>query len=302
MPADLASSSKELTMSVESLASSVAEFIHRLNVLPHNENIIRTFRGEANTSWSFKPGIMRAGRERLLKHEKDTVREIVSIHPDQFSEDQTMFDRLVRMQHFGLPTRLMDMTGNPLVALYNASAISVYGNDEADGRVFYMRVPRRQHKYFDSDTVSCLANIANLTSDEKLELWNNRNISIKRFNDSEEVPACDRLLQFIRAEKPSFRPLINPAELTLSWYVVPKMSNRRIIAQNGAFIIFGLSDQMQHLDQNETFATHTVVIPAAAKRKIREDLELLGISERSLFPEIDKAATHILRKFSAPLP
>ncbi|MBW4236742.1 FRG domain-containing protein [Enterobacter roggenkampii] len=41
------------------------------------------------------------------------VRDIVSLHPNEFSSDKTMFDRLVRMQHFGLPTRLLDVTSNP---------------------------------------------------------------------------------------------------------------------------------------------------------------------------------------------
>ena len=283
-----------------SVASSVSEFVDRLNLLPHADNIIRTFRGEANKSWQFKPGVMRKGREKLLAHEKDSVREIVSVHPDHFLTDLTMFDRLVRMQHFGLPTRLLDVTGNPLVALFNASAMSLNPDgSQADGRVFYLRVPLGRHKYFDSDTVSCVANLANLTVPEKETLIYNQDIARDLFNNPKKVPAADKLLQFIRAEKPSFRPLISPSELNGVWYVVPKMSNRRIIAQNGAFLIFGLSDDIMEPSVGGGFSSHRITIPASAKPKIRVDLALLGVTESSLFPEIDKAAAQIIQKFSS---
>jgi hypothetical protein len=56
-------------------------------------------------------------------------------------------------------------------------------------------------------------------------------ISIRRYK---------RLHQFIRSEKPYFQPIINPIDLFVPYYVHPKMSNRRILAQSGAFILYGL--------------------------------------------------------------
>ena len=101
-------------------------------------------------------------------------------------------------------------------------------------------------KYFDSDSVSCLANLANMTSKEKAEINQLRknlkgDISsagnIKKFNKNDVIK---RLHQFIRSEKPYFQPIINPIDLFLPYYVHPKMSNRRILAQSGAFILYGI--------------------------------------------------------------
>jgi hypothetical protein len=71
-----------------------------------------------------------------------------------------MFDRLVRMQHFGFPTRLMDVSLNPLAALYFAT--NPRPKDESsDGVVTAFAVPRNREKYYDSDAVSCIASLAN---------------------------------------------------------------------------------------------------------------------------------------------
>lgn len=43
---------------------------------------------------------------------------MMHVHPDEFLGNR--FDSLVKMQHFGMPTRLLDTTTNPLVALYFA--------------------------------------------------------------------------------------------------------------------------------------------------------------------------------------
>ncbi len=62
------------------------------------------------------------------------------------------------MQHYSLPTRLLDLTANPLMALYFAC-----GEDTSSaegGEVLVLRIPKRQVKYFDSDTVSVIANLS----------------------------------------------------------------------------------------------------------------------------------------------
>jgi hypothetical protein len=198
-----------------------------------------------------------------------------------------MFDRLVRMQHFGLPTRLLDTTSNPLVALYFATE-SV--EPEKDGAVLVLNLPRLRRKYFDSDTVSCIANLSNLTQDERKIIEDTTARTLKEFNDLNPV---DRLVQFVRAEKPWFRDRIQRADLFKRIHVIPKMNNPRIVAQSGSFILFGLDREKLPGFQIHIKVTR-LIVEAAAKAPIRRQLAQLGITESSLFPELDRAASNIV--------
>jgi hypothetical protein len=205
-----------------------------------------------------------------------------------------MFDRLVRMQHFDLPTRLLDVTINPLVALYFASDEYEVDGKRQDGKVQAFFLPQARQRYFDSDRVSGMANLANLTADEKREIAAAYDLDQDEFN---QQPVVQRLLSFVRIEKPHFEPKIDPDHLLRPVFVKPKMSNRRIIAQSGAFLIYG-ARRLTSREVDEDLRVYRVIVPAGKKAEIRDQLERLGIHASSLFPEIDKAAGFILKRYA----
>lgn len=144
----------------EIVVNSVAEFVAELAQLDREKGTETFYRGHADKDWTLIPSILRTLNGPRVEHL--LFRDMVAHEPQSFSECRSALDHLVQMQHYGLPTRLLDVTMNPLVALYFASEEAT--SDPADGAVYHFAVPEQKVKHYDSDTVSVLANLAKCAS------------------------------------------------------------------------------------------------------------------------------------------
>ena len=93
-------------------------------------------------------------------------------------------------------------------------------------------------------------------------------------------------------EKPHFRPCIVPDHLIGPHIVKVKLSNRRILAQSGGFLVFGLFPHI--FSSGPDFSIEEIIISGRHKDNILGELREIGTHESVMFPEIDKASKYIL--------
>ena len=189
----------------------------------------------------------------------------------------------MRMQHYSLPTRLLDITSNPLIALYFACKSA----PNEDGEVIIFSMPRKEVKYFDSDVASCISSLARMPKGEKDRI----SFEVEDFNNQSSVK---RLIHFIKEEKPYFEPKIIPDDLRKIICVKGKQSNDRISSQSGAFLLYGLDSVM---DEEGTPEISVTRITVDNKKKILKELDLLNINESTVFPYIENSAKYVADKY-----
>ncbi|EOJ8668005.1 FRG domain-containing protein [Providencia stuartii] len=261
----------------------------------HNEKVF--YRGHSDISYQLEPSLFRKntqGNYRYRHHESDMITELLTVQPAEFREDRYMVDKLVRMQHYGLPTRLLDDSTNPLIALYFACSKIKRDEDEneneIDGNVIILTTPKSEIKFFDSDTVSCIANLSRLSSRIKSNL--NTSLATQEFNATEE---CEHLLHLLRDEKSNFKNIIDPAHLSKIVLVKGSLSNARISSQSGAFLLFGESVDLPDTGLS-TLNVRKLVI--RNKERLMQQLSRFGINESTVYPGIEKAATEIAKLYN----
>jgi hypothetical protein len=272
--------------------TSLKGFIDRIDSLSIGADEHLFFRGHSNRDkYYIEPSVFREnddGKFRGKEVEHIIFRELITTNPSEFQGDTSTLERLARMQHHSSPTRLLDITSNPLVALY----FTCKGNEGNHGEVIAFRVKETEIKFFDSDTVSCIANLARMTKEDKDKL--DCGLPLEDFN-SEDREEVQRLLHFIREEKPYFRNGIVPSDLKRVVVVRPKLNSKRILAQAGAFLLFG---QVGRIEKEPVVgvSVERIIIDKASKKAIKDKLDALNINDGSLYLDIDSYAGYLKRK------
>lgn len=250
------------------------------------------FRGHADPNYILRPSIMRTSH--LAQNESKIYHELIINCPDDFEKCHSHLEKLVKMQHYGLPTRLLDITRNPLVALYFACE----SNPESYGELILISPENHEVKYPQSDTVSILASLPVFPYEKQQEfgqLAADLSVSEREFNKR-----VSRLIHEVRLEKPAFLSEIKKDDIISNFIVYALKNNDRIVKQDGAFILCGLPDGEKTLEEFRYRENgKKIVVLIDGKKKFLEQLETFSINRAALFPEIECVAEYLKSKYTS---
>ena len=263
---------------VERVAAIREEFRDSLRLPEHKE---LWFRGESRDyrDTILRPELYRPAKgvplkptAKLLTIENDLYEEFqriaVELAHERTTDEDWYWDSYFLMQHHGAPTRLLDWSDGALMALH--FSLRNKSDDSNDAQVYTV-------------APDALATRLKQSSDIKKHRrdWK---AYVKRHPSYELEPDCWED-GYLPGDK------VDLAELKLPQLPVvldfPRFS-RRIAAQRSRFIAFGTDPHWLANEFKQSNSTiRRIIVAAAARPKIRQELRDCGVTESVIYPDLD---------------
>ena len=273
-------------------------------------NLSYWFRGQNDASHELQPAVFREEKiedEIYYYHENNIFIESELLLSQYKERYQSTFDWLCMMQHYRLPTRLLDWTESILVALYFAVEESPYANDK-DGKVFLLNT-----------------RLLNLLSRGRQTVFVPNGFETVFISQMSKFYYIEHLLDYLQKENAPrlddktakiTSDLIHAKENTIEMIsypiaVYPHRLNDRMRFQSSVFTIHGgkainipkkekltplpKPKKLEEINRNEFL--QSFIIPKDLKKQIRKELFLIGIHKGSLFPELEYQTSVIKDKW-----
>ena len=212
------------------------------------------WRGHSNIDWSLLPSLYRRELSAKEHNINARFRMMAKARYANCPRSNAPFPWLFLMQHYRLPTRLLDWSQSPLIALYFALETDV---DEASDAAVWALLPTG-------------LNLQQM-GEGKICLYGSRSLG--------------RLAAeaFVRnTKKPDIRILS----------VLTEQSDPRHMVQQSTFTIHGSNTPIEVLPDADAYLAR-IRIPEKTKPTFRQLLSLLGISRATLFPDLDNLAIEL---------
>lgn len=257
---------------------SFTDFVAEIESLQSKAEKSLWFRGSDKSRYKLLPGFYRRYAKGVSKKTDSKLEKQILTRFEQRSlpfldrnlGDENKWDTLFLMQHYGIPTRLLDWTENPFIALYFAVMGAKPSGGRAGGR-------------YDSNV--CVWALDPIK-------WNKQALSNQSFEGRILAPGDEEIKAY------------NPGRDFSGEYPVCMYgthNSRRIVAQRGVFTVFGVMQvAMEKLYRGRQFADDCLIKIEINKRyigKIKKSLLGYGITESTIFPDLVGLAQEIKREF-----
>ena len=275
---------------------SLADYVKRVTMLKpkkselglYPEEIV--FRGLSSNNYPLLPSIDRPPSKKwmnsLLSFESDLVSQAHQKFPNIFDSSDLPTTKLSKLQHFGIPTRMLDVTSSALVALYFACQKCSNPNISQDGEIIV----------FSQHSLPANNIYANIIADT-YRLTVNASTTIENFYyRAMQQDYCIALLhsnwkQNIEESAKSFSRKISVPLLVEAFESSSRQKN-----QQGKFLLFPnriasnigpimIVDELVRMEKNDKTIIKRFLSPHEIKETTLEKLSMLGITEEFLFAD-----------------
>jgi hypothetical protein len=260
----------------------------------NSDNKNMWYRGMSKATYSLSPSLFRekrviglefSGREingnyyrksdAVMKSDLHVIEEFINHYKKYYPkkcENYNLIDYLYVMQHYDIPTRLLDFSKNELVALY--FAVSSQNSEEENSYDDEINDFKENNGYSDMGaSIHCIDPV-----------FTNKNTNLF-------VNIKDEILNIDNIDENSLSRIILPL------CIETKNNDARIKAQNGVFMVFG-SDYKGYEDY-EIFEKKTIKIfvPNSCRSKIKEELKKNhDVYHATVYPDIKGIALEIIEQ------
>lgn len=231
------------------------------------------YRGLSNKDYKLIPTAGRVPQDvdknTSLKNERNLLfhfRQYAYTH----AGDITYFEAAILGQHYGIPTRLLDWTTNPLVAMF----FSLNKISNTDSAIYISDIMKR--KISVNDTI----NYEDLFFDKYNNEYDNFKKS-KFYKISSPNTRCTQYQNYIDS--------MNKNDV---FAILPKASTPRIIAQSSFFTL-----HYNPYIPMDVYLVNKIVIPHKCKEAIRRQLDILGIHAYFVSPDLEGLAIWQKQRF-----
>jgi len=259
--------------------STLSEFADVANGFAVSPKQTAWFRGVGSASHTLTPSVYRhpsiTDVKALVELEFDLYNRFRQRSiPFQTRPLNTEWEHLFFMQHYGVPTRLLDWSENSMVALYFAIASAEERRDPVTHA-------------FTSDAAVWFLNP---------QVWNEHALG---------AGWKDRVLDVHDSLMTAYRPTSDLKSLQTKPVAMSGLHNSsRIVAQRGAFVIFGSDSRpMETIYGDPAFPDDTLVrvlIPQGAIATVQDQLFKLGYSDSMVYPDLVGLTKELRRQFGFP--
>lgn len=294
---------KELEVDNLMEIDSVSSFISAIKELRESTDGTSTewyFRGQEVEFWDIEPSIF---RNDMLSIEHKLMQIPLQKIPMEFKGFDSLFDIMTKYQHYGMCTRLLDLTTNPLVALYFACkihGIEEYKREDGSieqepyGVVYYT------NQYYPSQSNDKEVRIVTAIASYDLNKENTIGSVLSKLKADQLI---DDETEIRWLKKEYVKEFINIIQQ--NYMVVPTYTNERLRRQNGVFLLasmfsvnlgINVEDGIITKSKNnlrDEFDSKFFYIKGENKESILKELDLYNINESTLFPELEHQLGYI---------